>query len=41
MGYKTTIIEIGPDASDFLAEQMAITFAGNAPALLLLRDRER
>ena len=31
MGYSTTIIEVGPDASDFLAEQMAITFAGNAP----------
>ena len=31
MGYSTTIIDVGPDASDFLAEQMAITFAGNAP----------
>ena len=31
MGYSTTIIEVGPDASDFLAEQMAIIFAGNAP----------
>lgn len=31
MGYATTIIEVGPDASDFLEESMAITFAGDAP----------
>ena len=31
MGYLTTITDVGPDANDFLAEQMAITFAGNAP----------
>ncbi|MDO5093972.1 MAG: PTS glucitol/sorbitol transporter subunit IIA [Propionibacteriaceae bacterium] len=31
MGYTTTIIEVGPAASDFLEESMAITFAGNAP----------
>lgn len=34
MGYTTTVIEVGSDAEAFLAEQTAITFAGDAPAAL-------
>lgn len=31
MPYTTKIVEVGPDAGDFLEQNMAITFAGNAP----------
>ncbi len=31
MAYRTTILEVGPEAETFLDEQMAITFAGDAP----------
>ena len=34
MAYTTRIIEVGPDAEDFLEENMAITFAGDAPEAL-------
>lgn len=34
MAYTTTILEVGPEASAFLAEKMAITFAGDAPESL-------
>lgn len=36
MAYATTVSEVGPDAPAFLAENMAITFGGNAPAELRL-----
>ena len=31
MSYRTTILEVGPEVAEFLAQGMAITFAGNAP----------
>ena len=31
MGYTTKVVEVGSDAEAFLAEQTAITFAGDAP----------
>lgn len=31
MGYTTRILSVGPEASSFLEEKLAITFAGNAP----------
>lgn len=31
MAYRTTIVEVGPEAATFLEENMAITFAGDAP----------
>ena len=34
MSYTTTVVEVGPDAPEFLAEKMAITFAGDAPESL-------
>ena len=34
MSYTTTVLEVGPDAPAFLAEKMAITFAGDAPESL-------
>ena len=34
MGYSTTVIEVGTEAQDFLADKTAITFAGNAPEAL-------
>lgn len=34
MAYRTRVVDVGPDAADFLAEQMAITFAGDAPEAL-------
>lgn len=34
MVYSTSIVEVGPEAETFLAEHMAITFAGNAPEAL-------
>ncbi|MHA6525950.1 PTS glucitol/sorbitol transporter subunit IIA [Tessaracoccus sp. G1721] len=34
MAYATTILEVGPEAQAFLAESMAITFAGDAPEAL-------
>ena len=34
MGYTTKVVEVGSDAEAFLAEQTAITFAGDAPEAL-------
>lgn len=34
MTYTTTILEVGPEASAFLAESMAITFADDVPEAL-------
>lgn len=34
MSYDSKVIEVGPDAEEFLAENMAITFAGDAPESL-------
>lgn len=31
MNYTTRIVSVGPEASSFLEEKLAITFAGNAP----------
>ena len=31
MIYRTRIVSVGPEASSFLEEKLAITFAGNAP----------
>lgn len=31
MGHVITIVAVGPQAADFLAENMAITFAGDVP----------
>ncbi|MDO5677180.1 MAG: PTS glucitol/sorbitol transporter subunit IIA [Propionibacteriaceae bacterium] len=34
MAYRTTVVEVGPDAPAFLEEKMAITFSGDAPEAL-------